>query len=161
MWRKFLCLVVIFCFASWQCLWRVFDALNVERGACQSHVMVFEIEICSRVLRRWSWESMSGFKLTGLTDRCCIKNRIRRSTEKFEFERVYWYVSVLVYLFSSRDAKWAYVGRLFQWMIAWGRWIFTQAQVDQSRGFDWRWSEAEPRIGVDLHSWKCWGRKWD
>ena len=59
--------------------------------------------------------------------------KIRRLNEKktqIESEQVYWYVSVLVYLFASRDAKWAYVGRLFQWLIAWGRWIFTQARVD-------------------------------
>jgi len=30
----------------------VCDALNVERGARQNHVMAFEIEICSRVRRR-------------------------------------------------------------------------------------------------------------
>jgi len=36
----------------------------------------------------------------------------------------------MVYLFASRHAKWAHVGRLFQWLIAWGRWLFTQARVD-------------------------------
>jgi len=76
---------------------------------------------------------MSGFfTLTGLTDRC-IKDKdpsIERKKTQTEFEQVYWYVSVLVYLFASRDAKWAYVGRLFQWLVAWGRWIFTQARVD-------------------------------